>query len=638
MYFGVQYYPEHWPEDRWRIDAEMMKRAGINTVRMGEFAWSAFEPAEGTYDFAWMERALDLLHSHGIRTVMCTMSRTPPPWVFRRYPGIVNVGLDGQRSLLGGRYTVGLGHPEFQQISQGIDEAVVSHFAGHPAIVGWQIDNEIGGGNDCYCQDCQSRFYAYLEEKYSSIDALNEAWGSNFWSFTLTDWSEVPVPTTNAQVMLEYRRFMSKTNIDFARRRYELIHRLDPDKWVTTNFQSMRAHHTDYHELAKTIDVNGMNHYPARSPEFILDLYRGSRGKVFVAEQYTRLVNVDAAEAWMRQWAWMAIAHGACGINFFRWRQARWGQEQFADGLLPHSGQENRRYRHLARMGDEIAKVGDLIDTTAPQSDVALLLSYETRWAFDHARLPDSMRALDDVVRYHAAMQRRNISIDVLNPAEDLAGHRLVIAPRLFVVNEAIADNLSTFVHGGGILCLTAATGVTDANGKSFDTSRPGLLTDLAGIVVTDLLPLDTPVALECDGIPGLDAAECTIMADEVEPTTAEVIATYAGGWRAGRPAITHRQVGQGHVFYVGTVLTGDALTALTTYLCELADVHPVLETPDGVMAYQRRSDTVSLLFLLNNTEETQHVTVGAGWTDALSGEPVQDLEISPVDTRVLQR
>jgi beta-galactosidase GanA len=306
MYYGVQYYPEQWPEERWPVDAEMMQRAGVNTVRMGEFAWSAYEPHEGELNFDWMDRAVKLLNNHGIQVIMCTCSRTPPPWVFKKYPGILNVLPDGRTNNYGMRYTIGLTHPEFIQIAERIDRAVIEHFANHPGIIAWQIDNEVGGGNDCYCPRCLATFQDYLRDKYGTVEKLNQSWGEHFWSFHFSDFSEVPLPANNPQLSLEYRRFLSHLNVEFSRSRSEMIHKIDPGKFVTTNFQSFVMKHTDYFQTARVIDLPGMNHYPPRSPEFLLDYYRGEKGSVLVLEQLSRLMEWDTGEGWMRLWAYRA--------------------------------------------------------------------------------------------------------------------------------------------------------------------------------------------------------------------------------------------------------------------------------------------------------------------------------------------
>jgi beta-galactosidase len=636
MYYGVQYYPEQWPEERWPVDAEMMRRAGVNTVRMGEFAWSALEPREGALDFGWMDRAVQLLNDRGIQVIMCTCSRTPPPWVFKKYPGVVNVRPDGRPHLYGQRYTVGLAHPEFVEQAQRIDQAVIEHYTGHPGIAGWQVDNEIGGFNDCYCERCLGFFQEYLREKYGTVEQLNASWGPNFWSFSFSDFSEVPLPANNPQIVLEYRRFLSKLNVDFSRSRAELMHRLDPGKFVTTNFQSFHAKHTDYAAMADTIDLPGMNHYPPRSPQLVLDYYRGQKGSVLVLEQLSRLAEWDTGEGWMRLWAYRALAHGACGTIFFRWRTARWGQEQHADGILPHAGQENRRYRELARMGAEMAQIGARIDATRVAAETAIVMGYEGRWAMEAGMDQPPMWGEKDAARFHESFLRRNTPTDAFDPHGDLSPYKLVIAPRLWLVDGAIAASLQAFVRRGGVLCLTAASGVVDEFNKSFDTPRPGPLAEIAGMEVSDLSPLHDPVEIASEEIPGLDGAQASVMADEIHPAGAEVLASYAAGWRKGLPVLTGSRAGQGQVFYLGSVIDGLAMDALVEYLCQQAGVAPGIATPPGVFAHIRSGEKERILFLLNENEEPASVWLPDGWHDIFSGEAAGEVEIGPVDVRVL--
>lgn len=636
MHYGIQYYPEHWPEERWGVDAEMMRRAGINVVRMGEFAWSAVEPEEGKYDFEWLDRAIALLNDHGIKTIICTMSRTPPPWAARNYPGILNTALDGSLNRYGHRYMIGLSHPEFVEISQRIDRKVIEHFAGNDAIVGWQIDNEIGAGNDCYCEGCLSRFHDYLRKKYGTTENLNKRWGSHFWSIAFSDFSEVPLPSTDPHITLEYRRFMSEVNVNFAAWRARRIRELDPGKWVTTNFQALGVTHTDYRELSQTIDVNGVNNYPVRTPELTVPYYRIARKGTLVVEQCAGMGSVDIGEGWMRLWAYRALAHGASGIIFFRWRYCRWGKEQLSHGMLPHSGNENRQYRELARMGEEIGKVGDTIGATEVEARTAIVFSYDSRWTSSMV-LDRKFGGIGEAVRYHKALVRRNVATDATDPREVLAAYRLVIAPRLFSIDEAAASNLRAFVEAGGVLCLTAASGVVDEYGKCFDTPRPGLLADAAGIEVAHLAPLADPTPLASRAIPGVDGVKCSGMADEIQTTTARTLAEFAGGWRRGTPAITESDFGKGKIVYVGAVLAGQGLDALLKYLCGLANVEGIMQTPEGVCAYERQGPEHRLLFLLNYTDTKQTVSVPNAWQDAFTGDECREVEINPVDLRLLK-
>lgn len=637
MYYGVQYYPEHWPEERWAVDAEMMQRAGLNCVRMGEFAWSFFEPREGSLDFSAYDRVIALLHKHGIKTIMCTCSRTVPPWLLKKYPGILTTTQNGTINPPGGRYLAGLAHPDFIREAQRMDRAIIEHFAGNPGIESWQIDNEIGSCNDCFCDVCVAAFQDFLREKYGTVEQLNKSWGEHFWSDSYSDFSEVPRPSSQPQLNLEYRRFMSMLNCDFNRWRMKLIRELDPGKWITTNFQSIQSQHTDYRELGRDLDINGMNHYPFRSPELILDYYRNGSKPLIVLEQFTRLLEVDAGEGRMRLWAYMALAHGCCGINFFRWRGCRWGQEQFADGLIPHSGKENRLYRELSQMGEELKKIGTRIDATKPEARVAVTFGYDTRWGTRLIQARASqVDCIKEAIRVHDSLTRRNVTTDALDPREDLSKYALVIAPQLFLVDDETSANLKEYVRKGGILCLTAHSGVVDEYGKSFDTPRPGPFAEMAGIEVHDMALLDSAFSLSSNILPGLNGKQGTILADEIYTTGAEVLATWAEGWRKGMPALTVNSYGKGKVFYLGTVIDGDAMDVLTTYLCADAGVEALIETPSGVRAYERQGDDERLIFILNYTEDAQHVSLPFPCKDAFTGEELTAVDIDPVDLRIV--
>lgn len=638
MKLGIQYYPEHWPKERWAVDAAMMQRAGVGVVRMGEFAWSAYEPREGDLDFAWMDEAIELLGRHGIRTIMCTCSRTPPPWVYANYPGIRNVQPDGTPHFTDGRYRVGLAHEAFIEVSRRIDGAVIRHFAGNDNVIAWQVDNEVGSGNDCTCPRCREAFQTYLRDKYGTPEALNAAWGKHFWSFTFIDFEDVPTPGRQPQLTLEYRRFMSQVNTAFTRWRADLIRDLDPGKPVTTNFQNLYASHTDCHELATAIDVNGMNHYPSRTPELALDYYRGARGTFWAVEQHTRLRDVDTPDGRMRLWAWMTAAHGASAVVHFRWRQCRWGNEQFGDGLLPHSGMENRFYRGLSRMGAELKEVGAMIAETQPRAEVALVYDYASRWGVEVAGFGRALDPVVEAVDFHKALARRVTAVDAMDPHEDLSRYALVVAPRLWMVDSTLAANLAAFVEGGGTLCLTVGSGVVDEYGKGFDIPRPGLLSDLAGVTVSDLSHQDDlELPLTSAAVPGLGEVSASLVADEIHLDGAEVVATHAGGWRDGLPAITRHRYGKGWVVYVGVRLAAPSIDALVDWLCDMSSIPQSFERPFGVSVYERACDKYRLLFVINWTDRVTSMDIGDGWHDAFSGAPLLEVVIPANDLRILQ-
>ncbi len=265
-------------------------------------------------------------------------------------------------------------------------------------------------------------------------------------------------------------------------------------------------------------------------------------------------------------------------------------------------------------------------------------MSYDSRWALEAGLGNRDFDPAAEAVRIHERLLERNIGADATDPRDPLERYALVFAPRLFLVDPAIAANLLRYVESGGLLCLTAASGVVDEHNKSFDAPRPGPLAAMAGIEVSDLAPLHKPLPLESAAIAALDGREATLLADEIHPTTAAVLARFASGWRTGLPAITLNAIGKGRVAYVGTGLEGPALAALVDHLCGLAGLRPLVDTPPGVRAHQRRGGGTGLMFLLNYTDEEQHVAVGAGWRDAIGGEPVPRARVAPVDMRLLRQ
>ncbi|MDQ8198595.1 beta-galactosidase [Pelagicoccus enzymogenes] len=640
MKFGVQYYPSHWPESQWAADIAKMKEVGVKFVRMGDLSWSAFEPAPGEFDFSWMERAIAMMGDAGIKTILCTCSRTPPPWLYRKHPEILPKDQNGVTRYQDGRYAVAMSHPVFQREALRIDQAMVDYFAGNENIISWQIDNEIGCHNDCYGDHSMSQFHAYLKEKYKSPKALNEAWGEHFWAFQIQEFEDVPRPFENPHIQLEYRRFLSSLNVDFGRSRYRMMKAADPDKPVTTNFQNLYWDHTDYHALSNEIDVNGMNHYPARTPELALDCLRGDKGEVWVLEQQSHLAAIDSPTGWTRLWAWMAIAHGASALIFFRWRQCRYGCEQFGDGLLPHSNREGRLFKEFAKMGAELEVLADVIEPTKPDSKVALTYSYESRWAVKASVYGEEIDPVYEAVDLHKSLAKVVTSVDCLDPRADLSKYRLVIAPRLWLIDDAVANNLRSFVEAGGTLCLTAGSGIVDEVGKCFAEPRPGKLCDLAGIWCSDFVGTKgLELVLESEVDTRLSGLRASVAADEINLDGAEVVAKHGNGWRKGLPAITRNRVGKGQVIYVGVRLDTSEMLPLVSWLTEEAGIEQEFDRVEGVTVYERVCDDYRLLFLLNWTDEAKAMSIGSGWADAASGEAVgEEVEIGATDMRMLKR
>jgi len=637
--YGVDYYPE--AEGPVEKDAEMMQAAGINFVRMAEFAWAKMEPTEGHYDFAWLDRALKVLNAHGIKAVLGTPSASPPAWLMARYPDIAAMNDQGVRYRYGSRRNYCMNNPHFLAAVRGIVTAMAEHYKNHPGVLGWQIDNELGGP-DCYDSLCLAAFQNWCRTKYGSLDAVNKAWGTIFWGHTYSAWSQIPLPWNtlygvhNPSLELDYRRYFSDATRNFLVMQTDILRRIAPGKAITHNEMGM-FDNVDYSHLNTAIDFVAWDNYPMidrndtgyTDPALAHDLMRGSKNQqnFMVMEEegglpgWTEFWGHQAPPGLYRVWAYQAIAHGADGVCYFRWRTSRFGTEQYWQGVLDQDSYPNARYNVVKQTGDEVKRLKDVLEGTTPLSQVALLVSPDTRWAFHIQPLVKSFDYNRQLHRYYDSLRRQGVNVDVVFPQADLSPYKILVAPSLFVVTPELTRKLIDFVEGGGTLVLTYRSGVKDEHNVFTDETLPGPLAKLAGIAIHDYDPEADPAGgAQQQIVVSGQHYPAHVWFDILTPGTAQTLATYAASYYAGSAALTRNASGKGSVYYVGTEPdSAEFYDQLLAGILQSAGISG-RRLPEGVEMATREGAGRKVVFLLNYTATKQSVDVGEAYRDALSG------------------
>lgn len=654
MHIGVDYYPEHWPEDSWEATADQMRAAGFNIVRLAEFSWVKCEPEEGRFDFAWLDAAIEMLASRGIQVILGTPTGIMPAWVARKYPETLAMKPNGQRTIWGVRKNNCFTSGAFRLLSERITNAMAEHYARNPNVIGWQTDNEFGN-NGCSCPTCRADFHDWLRTRHKSLGALNAAWGTHFWGHTYGEWAEIPIPdeinSHNPSLLLDWQRYGSWLNVRFQRDQVRILRKLCSTQFITHNFMGYHSD-LDYYELAADLDFVSWDNYPVwGKPEIsydaagAADVMRGlKRQNFWIMEQTSGPSgwgkfgrNVHPGE--LRKVAFQQVAHGADGMVWFRWRSCTAGREQYWHGLLGHDGKPGRRYEEAAKTAKELHALWSELEGTSIRARVAIIYDYESIWA---TRFQPSFTDNDwhrHMKCFQAALFRAGINVDMVRPDQDLSSYKLVITPQLYLLPDAVAARLNAFVRAGGVLIASIRTGVKDENSLCHARTLPGLLSETLGIQIEEYEGLGTDFTYAVAGAEELPGAfTATGYADWISTTSAEALAKYEPWHVAAFAAATRNRHGSGWGYYLGTNIQEEAFfDALIGDAASKAGVSPVLAPPVGVEASVREGAGKQLLFLINHTEETQHVAVPAHAKALVGGINGGQVELGAYGVAVLK-
>ncbi|REK88525.1 beta-galactosidase [Streptomyces inhibens] len=637
--FGGDYNPEQWPEEVWAEDLKLMKAAHVTMVTAGIFSWAKVEPRSGEWDFGWFDRVMDGLAGAGIAVCLATMTASPPPWLSRAHPEILPEGPDGQRRWPGGRQHYCPSSPVYRAHAVRLVEQLATRYAGHPALAMWHVGNEYGcHTRQCFCEVSADDFRRWLRARYDSVDALNAAWSTAFWSQAYGDFDEVLPPRAaptfpNPAQQLDYLRFGDEALRACYLAEKAVLTRLTPEVPITTNLMPQHKP-VDAFAWSAHMDAMALDFYqdPYASDDhiragYVFDLMRSARS----GQPWMLLEQAPSAVNWrprngpkppgaMRLWSWQAVAQGADAVLYFQWRQSLGGAEKFHSAMLPHGGTDTRIFREVADLGRELASLPG-IEGTRSRAEVALLADWHSWWALELDSKPST--ALDHsriALDHYRPLFEAGVACDVVPPQRELSGYRLVVVPNLYLLTASDAERLAAYVRAGGQLLVSFFSGIVDAHDRVHPGGYPAPLRELLGLRVEEFWPLDAGRSVSVGD--GAYTGRADLWSEAIDLEGAEALAHFTTGELAGRPAVTRHTYGQGTAWYAGTRLDAALMRALLDDIRAAAGVAPVLPgLPAGVQATVREGAGERYVFLLNHGAEAVEVDLPAPMRDALAAK-----------------
>ncbi|WP_246002273.1 beta-galactosidase [Allorhizocola rhizosphaerae] len=647
MWFGGDYNPEQWSKDVWDQDYRLFDEARIDTLTVGVFSWALTQPAPDVYDFTTLDGIVERALAEGRNICLATGTGAHPAWMARIFPEVTRVDFEGRRHRFGQRHNSCPSSPVFRKHSAEMARRLARRYGSLPNVVAWHVGNEYGGA--CYCDLCAAAFRVWLRNRYSTLDSLNEAWYTRFWSHTFTDWDEIEPPSALTEhwrgpdhtafqgITLDYLRFMSHAMLQNFADEKAAIRESDPDTPITTNFMGMYRP-IDYHRWASHLDFVSWDNYPPddKSPERMAlahDLMRGLKGgqPFWLMEQtpsYTasRDVNPLKRPGIMGLWSWQAVAHGADAVLFFQMRASRGACEKYHGAVIGHAGRSDTRvFREVAALGRQLDELGAVTVGARTPARAALLFDWDSWWALELSDGPSRLVRYQAVVlAYYRALWSLGAQVDVVPVTASLDAYDIVVAPALHMLKAGVAQRLEDVARRGGSVVTTFLSGRVDENDNAFLMDVPGPLGPLMGVRVDEWdargPEVVNPVLLG-DSV----VSEASLLFELVIPQGASVVGVYQDDFYAGTPAVTRNAFHAGEGWYVAAGLDQ---TGVDWVVRQVLDRHgltgPYADVPGLEAAVRVAPDGTRLVFLLNHNASPVEVASCSTGLDLLSGERVR--------------
>lgn len=649
LLLGTAWYPEQWPESRWDADLALMQQAGIHMVRVGEFAWSRMEPSEGQYDLDWLDKSVSMAAKRGIFTVLGTPSAAPPAWLTQKYPETLRMEENGRRDQHGNRQQFNFANPKYRELARNIAEQMAKRFGHNPNVMGWQIDNEYA--RESYDPETKAQFQDWLKTRYGTLENLNARWTTAYWSETYSDWNQIPIQTGygNPGLLLSWKRFVSDTWRSYQKNQLEVIRaNSDPKQFITTNMMGWFDGY-DHYKVAQDLDLAAWDDYvgeghldPAKNGA-AHDLTRGFlRRNFWVIETQPGFVNWAAVnnalnKGEVRAMAWHDVGHGADAVSYWQWRSALNGQEEYHGVIVGPDGTPVPLYSEIQQIGRDFAKAGPALAGTTVKSEVAILHSYDSRWAINWQKHNRNYDPVAEIVSYYRPLRAITQSLDIVSPSAPLNQYKLVVAPGLNVLSESDAAHLMDYVRQGGHLVFGQRSAMKNEDNGLQAERQPGPLAEMLGGRVEQYYALQDPVPLSGKWGPSKGTLWAELLGTHASDV--EVLERYgkSNGWLDGQPAAITRKVGKGRITYIGAWLDEAGMAAAAKWMTGVSGVKPALgPVHAGVEVYPRHGDHGVVYILVNFANTAQTVALPRLMKDVLEGSSKQSITLPVYGVAVL--
>lgn len=633
---GSAWYPEQWPETAWEKDLALMEAAHFNVVRIGEFAWSTLEPSEGRYQLDWMERAVALAAKHHLKVVIGTPTDAPPAWLTTKYPETRGMDADGRLREHGGRRQFNYDNPHYRLLCAGIVRELGRRFGHDTNVLGWQIGNEYT--DESFDAETTADFDRFLSAKFGTVSNLNSHWSTNYGA-----WSQVPLVSSeqNPGLQLEHKHFVTATWLSFQQNQIDALRPLIlSSQFVTTNIGGLAwSDNWDHYAMTAPLDLAswdeyvGSGHLDMMKEAMLNDFVRGwKRQNFWVMETQPGTVNWSPLNNALypdetRALAWQAIGHGADAILYWQWRPALNGQEEYHGSVVGPDREPNPLYAEVQQLGAELALVRSALRGTSPHAEIALLHTYDSRWAIDFQPFNRAWDQQQVLLRFYEPLEQMAMAtgqaVDIIDPqAAPLAQYKALIAPALNVIDDSLAAKLVAYVRGGGHLLLGPRSGMKDAYSALNVERQPGPLGTALGAAVSEFYALPQPI-----GLMPQDSAD--LWAEAVIPNdhATRIDFTYSddGGWLDHQPAMVTRMLGSGSISYLGTLPDAGLMRKiLEQQVPSDSQRTRMWELPPGVELCVRSREGLDLMIVINHNQSTAQIGVPGVMRDLLN--PDKDL------------